>query len=59
MKSCPHCDACQDNIGVSFEYDGYAEYAHYTCMYCGWEWSDASIIDWHFNDNDLLAVGMA
>jgi len=57
--NCPHCDASDENFAVSHTYDGVAEYANYTCMYCGWEWEDASIIEWHFNNDELLDAGMA
>jgi hypothetical protein len=56
---CPHCDAYEENIAVSFTADDTTEYAHYTCMYCGWEWGDASVINWAFDDNELLTAGMA
>jgi hypothetical protein len=57
--NCPHCNAYEENIAVSFTADDTTEYAHYTCMYCGWEWSDCYDIDWYLHDNALNMAGMA
>lgn len=56
---CKNCEAPLEYVDMTCTYDEIAEYAHFSCSVCGWEWEEATPIDWYFDDGELVAAGMA